>query len=190
MLGYPVYKPLNGRARKRTGSEKGFTLIELVMGIAVISIISFVLILLFKSGIVTYRYNLRQTLALGSARKALWGNAYLKGIVWSLQEAESVSELNPARLRLMAPDGINRQYYVEGNKLHHSHGERSRKQAPAVTALEFAYFSKDARGRVVESTGTASAALVSAFVHLEGSAKNKDYTFLSTVKLRNHKAGE
>ncbi len=167
-------------------SRAGFTLVEAMMGVSLAAIVGLVLAGLFKAGLDTYNYTMRQSLVLTSYRKASAGDGPRRGMVWSAQDAVSVAELSASTLTVNPSAGSALNYTVAGGSLWRSQAGTFGVQAPAVTALEVNYYNLDAAGLVIESTAAASATLATTLTTMQASGKYKTYVFFSGGLLRNH----
>lgn len=161
------------------------TLVELAVGIAVLSVICLVTARLFKAGIQSYNYTLSQVAALSNARKAIDGDGAAHGMVWAAREAASLSDLSADALTLKTSEGPALAFSVSGQVLRQTRLLDSRDQAKGVAGLQLTYYNLDDQGRIVESTEAASAVLVTSALTLRG-PRDKTYRFFSGARLRNH----
>lgn len=170
----------------KSSSRAGFTLVEAMMGVALAAIVGLVLAGIFKAGLDTYNYTMRQSLVLTSYRKAAAGDGPRRGMVWSAQDAVSVAALTASTLTVNPSAGAALNYTVTGEKLWRSQAGTFQVQAPAVTGLQVNYYNLDAAGLVIESTAAASALMATTLTTLQATGKYKTYVFFSGGLLRNH----
>lgn len=171
------------RHHPRQPVERGLTLVELVVGIAAMSVITLVLAGLFKAGLQSYRYALRQNLVLANARKAIEGDGRSRGILWNAQAAQSLA-LSSGSVTLSLPSQPSLQYLVSDRTLLQSQMGTQQKQADGVTGLQSGYYNLDGQGRIMQSTAAASAAMVATTLTMQGRGE-KTYVFFSGAGLRN-----
>ncbi|TBR22534.1 type II secretion system protein [bacterium] len=165
--------------------SRGFTLIEAVVGMAVLALIALGVAGIFKAGMQASNYTLRQTFVVSNARKALLGDGPRKGLVWDLRESEAVTSLSAGSVSATAPGSSTLSYALGNDALARTHSGVSKEVAKGVTGLGAAYFNFDDAGRVIESTTPASAMLATTEVVLSRRGQ-REYRFLSGARLRNH----
>lgn len=157
----------------------------MAVGVAVAGIISMSLAGLFKAGLRTFAYTLRQHFVLSNSRKAIAGDGNRVGLVWAASDAGAVTALSSSTLTLSTGGGSALSYSVAADNLVSTHLGVSKEQARGVTALELRYYNLDGSGRIMESTAAASAVFSTALATLAGS-REKEYSFYSGAGLRNH----
>lgn len=165
--------------------NRGFTLVEAVVGMAVLALISLGVAGIFKAGMSASNYTLRQTFVVSNARKALLGDGARKGLVWDLREAEAVTALSTGSVSVSPPGSSVLSFTLGADFLRRTHSGVSKEQAKGVTGLGVSYYNFDDGGRVVESTAPASAMLVTTELVLSRRGQ-REYRFLSGARLRNH----
>lgn len=165
-------------------SRRGFTLMELMMGVAVSAVLALVIAGLFKTGILTARYSLGQTRVLSEARAGLMGAGKVKGVLWQTQEASSFSTLSSTSLALGYAGAAAISFHLSGQTLLQSQLGVDQTAAVGVSTMTLAYYNLDAAGHVMESTAAASAALVTAEIVLPGD-RGKNYSFFTGARPRN-----
>ena len=165
--------------------NKGFTLVEMAVGIAVTAMIGLIIAGLFKAGIQSYRYSLRQTLVLANARKAIDGDGGARGLIWSGQEAQATSDLSADGVTLNLPTVASRRFLVANQALFQSQMGSENKQADGITSMQAVYYNLDAQGRIMESASAASASLITTLLTMRGSGADRSYQFFSGARMRN-----
>lgn len=170
--------------KRASSSRRGFTLVELTMGVAVAALLALTVSSLFKAGILTARYSLGQTQVLSSARSALMGAGGVKGIVWETQEASSFSTMSSSSLALGYSAGPTHSFRLAGRNLLQNELGSDRTIAAGVSSVTFGYYNLDSAGRVMQSTAAESAAMVTAEIVLPGD-RGKTFSFLTGARLRN-----
>ena len=138
-------------------NNRGTTLVELVLGMAVMAVIGGVVLGLFGAGLKSFRYTLRQTFVLTVSRRAFEGDGPLRGMIWAGRNAGSAQDLSPTGL-----NGI-----------------------PHLTLLQTNYYNVDEQGHVVESANASEATMVTALIQTQAPGP-KTYSFFSGAQLRNH----
>lgn len=167
--------------------SRGFTLVELLMGLAVSGVVALVVSGLFRAGLLTFNYAVRQNRALTAGRMALSGDGARHGMVWMSQGAASLAGLDASSLAVSAPGALPTTFHVRGEDLYRSQLDVPVRHAEGVGAVALNYYNLDDAGRIVESTAPASAALVTALVSVHGkNPRRKAYHFFSGARLRNH----
>ncbi len=164
--------------------QAGFTVVEAIVAVAIISVLSLTIGSLFKAGIQTSTYALRQGLALQNAQSAVNGTSLQRGLAWAIRDGVSVSSLNASTLSLATWDSPS-VVFTAGSGLVRSELGVPRLQARGVSALDVHYYNVDGSGRVVESTAAASAQLVTATATMGGEGQAKTYSFFTGAALRN-----
>ncbi len=168
-------------------SRSGFTLMELVIGIAVAAVVGLVSAGLFKAGLKTYNYSYRQTSVLAGARRALSGSGSLPGVIWAAQSASSVTALSGSSLTLAPPSASSITYQVSGGNLYQTTSGVRTLQSVSVSSAVFSYYNLDSSGLIMVSTLAANATFVTMQLTLTGkSANDRTYNFLGGAQLRNH----
>src|SRR5471032_1244562 len=75
-------------------NQKGLTLIELVIYVAIVAVISSIIVALFAAGEKSYTFAWRQTSVLMGARQALEGGGIPHGMIWEGRQAQLVNALS------------------------------------------------------------------------------------------------
>jgi len=161
------------------------TLVELVMGLVIIAVIAGIITGLFKAGIKSFHYTLRQTLVLANARKAFDGDGSAHGLLWQAREAGSVNTLGASTLHVDSPQGFPVQYTLSDGVLWNIQRGDQTEQAKAVTAMQTKYYHMSDQGIITESVDASSATLITVFLQMEAPRK-KSYSFFSGGQLRNY----
>ena len=178
MHGYPVHEPLK---------RGGFTLLELVIGIALAGVVGLVTSGLFKAGIKSYNYSYRQTRIISSARKSLAGDGSRSGMILAAQGAVSVDSLSSSRLPVTPAGDFSTAFFVSGDNLYRSRLERDTLQADMVSGIAVSYYSMDDTGHIMVATAPASASFVISQIIMKGKLSyDKKYTFVSGTRLHNN----
>lgn len=165
--------------------NRGMTLIEAVIGMAVLALISLGIAGIFKAGMQSSNYTLRQTFAVSNARKGLLGDGSRPGVVWDLRAADFVTALTTGSITLSQPGSSAITFFTASESLHRTHSGAAREQAKGVTNLGIAYYNFDDNGRVIESTSPLSAVLVTAELTMRRRGQ-REYRFMTGARLRNH----
>jgi hypothetical protein len=173
---YAIYKPLKNR--------RGVTLVETMMGLALVMLLTAVITGLFGAAMKSFTYSTRQTTVLSNARKALDGGSAKPGMAWQARQALSISGLTATQLTVNAPDGSTSQYGLSGQALSLTKSGLVTPLATNVTSLQLSYYNADASGRIMVSTDTASSSLVTAWMQTQQPGR-KTYTFFTAARLRN-----
>ena len=164
--------------------DKGMTLVELVMGLVIISVITGVITGLFKAGITSFNTTLRQTLVLTNARKAFDGDGNSYGLLWQAREAGSINTLSASGLHLDSPRGFPVQYLVSDGVLWNVQQGDKTEQAKSISAMQTKYYQMNAQGIIMESAEASSATMITANLQMQ-SPQKKTYSFFSGAQLRN-----
>lgn len=165
--------------------NNGFTLIELIVGIAACAVLSLVVAGIMRAGLYTSNYSLRQTLILANSRKAIEGDGRLLGMAWALQESQAVRELSPAGLDLAPASGSSVQYASDDGALTRTELGVTRRLAQNISSIEARYYALDEQGYVRETADASSAVMVTTLVAMK-SPNGRTYVFFSGAQLRNH----
>lgn len=166
-------------------NRRGMTLVEAVIGIAVLALIALGVAGIFKAGMQASNYSLRQTFVLANARKGLLGDGSAQGIVWNAREGDFVTALSTGSLTVTRPGASGVSFFPAADSLRRSHSGVDTELAKGVSSLSVAYYNFDDSGRVIESTAAHSAALVTAEVVMTRRGQ-RQYRFMTGARLRNH----
>ena len=167
--------------------NRGFTVVELLMGLAVSGVVALVASGLFKAGLLTFNYAVRQNRALTAGRKALAGDGPRYGMVWMSQGAAFIEGLDASSLAVSPPGALPTTFHVHEQDLYRSQLDVPVMHAEGVGAVALHYYNLNDDGRIIESTAPASAALITALVSIHGkNSGRKAYSFFSGARLRNH----
>lgn len=167
--------------------SRGFSLPELVVGLATAGVIALVTASLMKAGIMTYNYTMRQNIMLAATRNALGGLGSLGGINQNGRGAYQVTAMNSANITVVAPGGASSNYFVSGDNMYQDRSGSTVKQAETVTSMTMNYYSiHPDTGLIMASTEAARASMVTALLTIQGkTATQKTYKFFSGAQLRN-----
>ena len=162
-------------------------MVEVMVGIAVAGIVALVVSGLFRAGILTFNYAVRQNHALAAARKALAGDGANYGMVWMSQGAAFVEDISASSLTVSPRNALSTTYHVHEQDLYQSQLGVKTMQAEGIGAVALHYYNLNDAGRIIESTAPASAALMTVLVSIHGkNPRHKTYNFFSGAQLRNH----
>lgn len=165
---------------------KGLTLLELVLGIAILAGLGLVLLPLLKGSILLSGRSAEEVFLLSNARKVLTGSGPFKGILWKTQQAARVMEADPKSLSLVGPDEGTMTYLLSGKgELVELSPVTNQVRATGLEGLSFSYFARDDDFHVYETTSPAAASLLVLSFSLP--AKARKIRFLSGAKLENHR---
>lgn len=165
----------------------GFTIAEMILVVSISSVIALVSALLFKGGMLSYIYAMRQAAAISAARASLTGDGSKAGLLWEAQGAAAVQSLDAGTLTLTTNSGGTVSYYVSNGSFYRTAGLSTTLLAADVTALALKYYNLNGAGSVIESTAAASASLVTARLTVAGkSSADKVQVFYAGARMRNH----
>ena len=164
--------------------SRGLTLVELMVALAVASIIGLVVVGIFRAGVLAWTYGIRQTSALSSARKAILGDGSKIGLSEAVQESDALLSLSSSSLSVHVVAGSSMSYSISNGVLYQAQLGVPIKLADGLTSLQVTYYNLASNGRIMESTSAASAAFA-AFLLTSQSASQKTYTFYGGAALRN-----
>lgn len=166
-------------------NRRGFSVVELIIGIAVASVIAIVSASLFKAGIKTYRYTARQTVALAAGVSAMRGSGSREGMILASRSAQYVQALDAGQLAVRTSTGVVSTYMLSGGNLMRGLSTGTTVTLAAdVSALAVNYYNIAATGLIVESTVAANATMATFKVTVKGLSGSRD--FFSGASLRNH----
>lgn len=175
------------RHRDDQSLRRGFTIVELLVGVVTAATIATVSAMVLKAGLMTYNYTTRQNQMLAGGRKALGGEGSARGLVLTSRSSVSVTSLSASSLVVLSTLSVVTTYAVSNENLVGTSSGATVLKAGPMSSLALNYYNLDGAGRIVESTAAASAVLVTALVSLQGQfAGQKTYTLFSGAKLRNH----
>lgn len=168
-------------------NRKGFTVPELVIGIACAAVIGLVSTALFKAGVTTYNYTIRQNSILISASNALSGNGAKTGILSSARQSKDISALNTSSLVLLSTASNTTTFALAGENMTRTENGATVQLATGVSTVTFRYYNLAASGLIMVSTAANTASLVTTNLVVKGKfAKQRDYIFYGAARLRNH----
>jgi prepilin-type N-terminal cleavage/methylation domain-containing protein len=166
-------------------NRRGITLIEMMIGVAMLGIIASVIAGLFGAAEKSFVYASGQTAMLSGIRKGLEGGGVPHGVIWEARQATTVRSLSASALSLTTPDGSAPQFSLSGTNLQTVQSSITRTVAQKVTGLELAYYNLDSAGHIITAASAGAASFVAAQVQVQGSSA-KTYTFYTGARLRNH----
>jgi prepilin-type N-terminal cleavage/methylation domain-containing protein len=166
--------------------RSGFTVMELVIGLAVAAILVTVSAAMFQAGIKTYSYTARQNAALKAATTAFDGQGSVEGIVRAAHAASSVGGLSTTSLVLVSTDTTT-TFSFSGTTLTQA-STATYILSTDISSVTYSYYNIDAAtGRLVTSPTASSATLVTAYLKVNGlMGTQKTYSFFTGAQLRNH----
>jgi hypothetical protein len=170
-------------------NKRGFTLLELLVGLVTATVIGAVTAQIMKAGIMTYNFSVRQNAAMTRTRKALGGMGSATGIMPESRAAVSFAGINGSTVSVVSSsNSVVVSYYVAGSNLLRSKTGSTIVLSDEVTRLSVNYYNMDAVTRLIRVSSAASlATLVTSSVTLKGnSSRQKDYYLYSGALLRNH----
>lgn len=178
MHGHHTYEPL---------TRRGFTMLELVVGIALAAVIGLVCAGLFRAGIKSYNYSYRQTRVIYSARQAMAANGARLGMIWAAQTAASVDSLSVSTLSVTQPGDFSTSYLISNKNLYACRLAAKDLQAESVSTMTVSYYNLDANGHIMVSTAPEAVAMVTTQISMQGStARDRTYNFMSGALVRNN----
>lgn len=168
--------------------NRGFTLVELMVGVVTATIIGTVSAQLLKVGLMTYNHTVRQHDSLSRTRRALGGEGAATGILWASRGANTVSGIDAAAAAVVAPVSAEvTSYYVAGPGLYRSRSGTAVMQADEITGLTVNYYNMSPAGVLQVSSAPSAATLVTTLVTMQGkTSRQTDYRLFSGAALRNH----
>ncbi|MBI4369117.1 MAG: type II secretion system protein [Elusimicrobia bacterium] len=169
----------------RNRSPSGVTLIEMLLGLAMVAIITLVITGIFRAGIVSYRYALGQTLALSSIRQAIEGQAGKNGFLPYAWEARLAASLPSSNFSLISPTGFTVEIFASGGYLFVSDETGRRSQAEGIGALNLTCYGLDDVEGLIESDNADDCALITTRLTTENLG-GKVYDAATGAALRNH----
>ncbi len=174
---------MNPAARNRS---RGVTLAEVMIAVAVAGSLALVIAALFRAGLTSYQFSIRQTFFLSGIRKALSGEGSQQGLNWAGMSAQAAGNLNPNDIQFLFSSVPAVDYYVSSNTLYRRQLSSAYPLAPNINSLSFDYYQLDGSGLIVASTAPESALLVTVAASMRGSVLEKNYSLFSAAQLRNH----
>lgn len=163
----------------------GMTLVEVIVGLAVLGTLAVVLaylfrVTLFSSQRASFQFNL-----LTNARKALAGEGAYSGMLLSSQGSFLVNQLSTATLSVKDSAGITTAFTLNASgDLRETLGAATRTRAKGLTDLSVTYYARGPDYRIYEATAPATARLVA--VTFQMSRPGRTVRFFSGGTLRNH----
>ncbi len=173
--------------------SRGMTLVELMIGVAIISVLSLIIGLLLKTSMRVANYTLWKSSVLANSRKSLAGDFGVRGIIWGARRSVNVSILDPVLLTLIPPAPETPPNYVisivpdaNATGLSLSRGPRET-LVHAVNAVKFDYYHIDPVTELIAIPATdAEATFLTADVTMQGAGILNSYSVFSGTGLRNH----
>lgn len=169
-------------------NRKGFTIAELTVGVACAAVISLVSAGLFKAGVSTYNYTIRQNSVLIAAANSLSGDGSRLGILSSTRQAKDVGSLSATTLVLVSTAGATTTFALSGENLNRTENSLTTQLATGISTVTYRYYNLNpSTGLIMESTAAVSAAMVTANLVVKGKyATQRNYLFYGAARLRNH----
>lgn len=170
--------------KPRALQDRGVTLVELVLGIAVAATLSLVVARMFQSAMVSSRWSALEITLLTNARKALAGDASFRGLVLDGQSSVQVTTPTASALGLVDSLGVSTTYTLSasGNLLSTKQGAAA-VRASGLSELSFAYYAVDSSYLIFVSTYGQGTHLVTMSFNLKRGSKK--VAFFGGANLRN-----
>lgn len=166
--------------------RRGFSLVELLIGVVTASVLALVTAQLFRIGMRTYQATLRQDQALSVIRGALGAEGSRVGLTWTSRGARAVQSLSATSLNVYASTtAVVTSFTTSGGTLWKTDASGTSKLTDRVAAIAVNYYNLDGSGRVVESTSAVAAALVTVRLTMTQVSDQKSYESFSGALLRN-----
>jgi prepilin-type N-terminal cleavage/methylation domain-containing protein len=168
--------------------NRGFTLLELLVGMITAAVIATVCAKILLVGIQTYNYSVRQGTSMTRMREALAGSGSRTGILEASRAAYSFSTVSASSVAVLStPAAILTNYYVKSGNLYRTKSSSSVVQADGVNTLTLNYYAA-ANGLVSSTTVASAATMMTAMVVIGSGTVNaqRTYTLYSGALLRNH----
>ncbi|MBI3565814.1 MAG: hypothetical protein HY079_11500 [Elusimicrobia bacterium] len=162
--------------------RNGFTVLELVIGVAMAGLISLVMARMLLMLVRTAQYEQALLASLASAREALLYKGADDGLLWAVQRSSGAAALDPAGLALI--DDAATAFALAPAGLQATRSGAVRTQADGVVGLAVEYYGAGPDGLIVRSTDAAGAGLA-AFTVTVRKRGGKDYAFRSAAWMRN-----
>ncbi|MBI5623590.1 MAG: type II secretion system protein [Elusimicrobia bacterium] len=169
-------------ASSRTG-ERGFGLLELVFGIAIMASLGLVLASLLTGSIASSGRSAQQAFALSNARKVLAGSGPVPGMLGSLQEAREVAGLAAGGLTLLGPGGSRSFAVSPGGELLSAGDAGEARLSMGIASLSVGYYTRDESFQVVEASSPQAVGFV--MVSFSASSGGRGSRFVSGARLMN-----
>lgn len=171
-------------------NRRGFTIIELMAGLAAAAILAAVIARVFLLGIMAYNFASRQGDSLLSARKAMAGDGSRVGLLTASRGAYQFSLTSSSSLALVGLVGTSTipvSFALTNGILNYTASTKTVVQASGLTSISLAYYTASA-GQISSTTVAAAATMMTATVTVgSGTATaQKPYTLYSGAILRNH----
>ena len=169
-------------------NRKGFTLLELIVSLAIFTMITGGLWRMLKGGTLAFVRAQQQSAVVDSGERALRGFQQQKGILKDIRCCTGVKDLQGGTLSLTGPAG-GVKYFLQGTSLMRAVSSTMTVTAATttlagdVTALSFRYFSVN-NGLI--SIATAAVTVDSVEVHVHVKKGDTDYDQLSSAGFRNN----
>ena len=163
-------------------NKKGFTLIELMLAVAISGIILAGMWRMTKGGTLAFLRAQSQAEVISSGERALRGFAPDRGILEDIRRCSAVTSILPGQLNLMCPDG-SLKYYLQGTNLSQVVAGSTSTVAKNIASVNFRYF-KIQNGLLSLTTDPALVASVE-ISSIQVVNKSTVYILGSSARLRN-----
>ena len=162
-------------------NKKGLTLVELMMALAIFTMIMAGLWRMVRGGTMTFMRAQQQAEVIDSGERAMRGYPRNQGMFRDIRQAAGVKAAQADRLTLTGPAG-DIQYYRNGNNLVKVVTGSTATVAGNITALSFRYFTIQG-GLVSLTTVPQLANAVEVRLHVKKG--ETDYDLVSSARFRN-----
>lgn len=160
------------------------TLLELVIGIAVLAVMGLVLAGLLKGSIVSSGRSAEVVFLLSNARKALNGGGSFGGMMGDAAQAQAVGSVAPDALTLVDREGVRIAYTLSSaGELTQTSLGTSTVRAQDISGLSAQYYGRDAGYHVFEASDPSAVDLVTVSFKVPG--KSRTVRMLSGSRLMN-----
>lgn len=159
------------------------TLLELLLSMAIISVITMALAIMFKLAIVSNKLSTAETTLLFNARAALAGSGPYRGMIFDGLYASSMTAISASTLSLYNQDNKAVSYTLSSTNLLRTSGSATNTLAAGLSNLSFSYYNLDSSQHIMVSTVAANAAMAT-FSFQMSLPKRTVYLF-SGASLRN-----
>ena len=166
-------------------ADRGLMLIDAVMGVALLGVLSLVLALVFRAGMVSANRSAATMSLLAAARKSLAGEGSLSGMVGDIQRSGLVAAVSSGSLTMQDAVGNPVVYELSASgALLQTKGTATVVLSQGLSRLQFSYFARNPDYTVTATTSSASADLVG--VYFKASSPGRTASYFSGAALKNH----
>lgn len=165
--------------------SRGFTVLELLLGILIIGSMSLVLVQLFRTTLLSSQTAARAASFLGNARKTVGGETTFQGLALDGEDTILLTAVSSTSFSFKDTAGVVSTYTLtSAGDLRTTRAGVTKVRARGISSLTFTYYARDSDYLVYETTDAAAARMMA--VSFQMAQPRRTVSFFSGGSSRNH----